>query len=81
MLYVGPVYVEDPVATEDLYHSLEWWYDLDQPFVAHADLLREYRRYDTQLVAPDVAYDVSALLPRLPDGDYHVASYLAPPHG
>jgi hypothetical protein len=62
--------IEESAMAEDGYHFLEWWHDLDQPFVAHAELLRDSRRYDTRLVAPDVKYEASVILPQLPDYDY-----------
>ncbi|OBA64699.1 hypothetical protein A5647_24815 [Mycobacterium sp. 1100029.7] len=81
MFYFELMIVEAPNAGEDSYNSLEWWYDLDQPFVAHSELLSDPRSYDTRLVAPGVTYEASVLLPRLPVEDYRIASYLAPPHG
>lgn len=81
VLYVELMILEAPIAGDDSYNALEWWYDLDQPFVAHSELLSDQRSYDTRLVAPGVTYEASVLLPRLPDKDYRTASYLAPPPG
>ena len=81
VLYVELMIVEAPIAGENSYNALEWWYDLDQPFIAHSGLLTDERIYDTRLATPGVSYPASVLLPRLPVGEYRIASYLAPPRG
>lgn len=59
---------------------LEWWYDLDQPFLADVDLLTARPHYATSLAAEDATYPATVHLPRRPETESGLANFLAPPH-
>lgn len=42
---------------------LEWWYDLDRPFLADADLLEATSRYTTSITTEDGVFAASVRLP------------------
>ncbi|GAB4665666.1 hypothetical protein A5689_19570 [Mycobacterium intracellulare subsp. yongonense] len=66
------------VASEHGVH-LEWWYDLDRPFLAEVDLLAAGSSYSTSFVTEDGVFAATVRLPRTPDVEGGLADYLAPP--
>jgi hypothetical protein len=58
---------------------LEWWYDLDRPFLAEVDLLAARSSYSTSFVTEDGVFAATVRLPRTPDAESGLADYLAPP--
>lgn len=69
---------EEAVQAADGVH-LEWWYDLDQPFLANVDLLTVRSHYATSLDAEDATYPATVHLPRRAETDSGLGNFLAPP--
>lgn len=59
---------------------VEWWHDLEHPFIASTDLLDESRTFKAPLKTTYGTFAVTVMLPSLPvDQSYKIASYLMPP--
>ncbi len=59
--------------------DLEWWYDLEGPFLAEVGLLSARPCYSTSLVTEDGVLPVTVRLPATPDIERGLANFLAPP--
>lgn len=66
-----------PDDDEDVY--LEWWYDLDRPFLAEVELLSARPSYSTSLITEDGVLPVTLRLPATPAIERGLANFLAPP--
>ena len=58
---------------------LEWWYDLNRPFLADVDLLAARTSYATSFVTDDAIFVATVRLPRTPEAGSGLANFLAPP--
>lgn len=70
---------EDEVADDNEALHLQWWYDLDRPFLAEVGLLSARPSYSTLLVTDDGVFPVTLRLPETPDEERGLANFLAPP--
>lgn len=70
---------ENAVSNDDDQVHLEWWYDLDRPFLAAADLLSARPAYSTLLATEDGVFPVTLRLPGTPETEVGLANFLAPP--
>jgi hypothetical protein len=70
---------DDAVLDEDEEVHLEWWYDLDRPFLAEVDLLAARPAYSTPLITEDGIFPASVPVPRTAPIERGIASFLAPP--
>lgn len=77
-VYRGQVPDNETVTSEDRVH-LEWWYDLEQPILAHVDLLSARPSYTTSLSTEDGTFDATVLLPTTTEDRAGHANYLEPP--
>lgn len=68
----------EPVDSDE-FDSLEWWYDLDVPLLARSEFLQPEDEFASRLAADGVTYDVSVLLPRLPNDVRGLGAYLKAP--
>lgn len=58
---------EGATSDNDEQVHLEWWYDLDRPFLAAVDLLSARPSYSTLLATEDGVFPVTLRLPETPD--------------
>jgi hypothetical protein len=72
---------ENAVSNDDEQVHLEWWYDLDRPFLAAADLLSARPAYSTLLATEDGVFPVTLRLPGTPETEGGLANFLVPPRG
>lgn len=70
---------EDATSDNDEQVHLEWWYDLDRPFLAAVDLLSARPAYSTLLATEDGVFPVTLRLPETPEIELGLANFLAPP--
>lgn len=70
---------DDVVLDEVEEVHLEWWYDLDRPFLAEVDLLAARPFYSTALITEDGIFPASVRVPRIAPTERGMAGFLAPP--
>lgn len=71
-----PLDEENAVSYDDEQVHLEWWYDLDRPFLAEAGLLSARPAYSTQLSTEDGVFPVTLHLPGRPEREVGLANEL-----
>lgn len=72
-------HADDGGPDEDEEVHLEWWYDLDRPFLAEVGLLSARPYYPTSLATEDGTLPVTLRLPATPEIERGLANFLAPP--
>lgn len=70
---------EHETSDSDEQVHLEWWYDLDRPFLAAVDLLSARPSYSTLLATEDGVFPVTLRLPETLEIELGLANFLAPP--
>jgi hypothetical protein len=72
-------HARNAISDDDELVRLEWWYDLDRPFLAAAELLSARPDYLTLLATDDGVFPVTMRLPATPEVEVGLANFLAPP--
>ncbi|MEZ0355444.1 hypothetical protein [Mycobacterium sp. SA01] len=71
---------EETEQLDDPYRSVEWWHDLEYPFIASTELVSRGQTFTSPLKTTDGTFTMTVMLPSPPaDEADHVASHLAPP--
>lgn len=70
---------EETEQREDPFVSVEWWHDLEYPFIASTELIRQDRAFTSPLRTSVGTFYVTVMLPSLPADQSSTQNKLMPP--